>query len=87
MQLNIEKGASPPLHQGLMLTLYKYALALNPHGNPLAGRNENLDHFEEDIEEQPVDENSTAIEILAKEPNPCSPPIVAARRVLIPTKI
>lgn len=34
LQLNIEKGASPPLHQGLMLSLYKYALSLNPHDSP-----------------------------------------------------
>lgn len=48
VQLNIEKGASPPLHQGLMLTLYKYALALNPHGNPLNARNENPDRSDEE---------------------------------------
>lgn len=32
LKRSIEKGTSPPLHQGLMLTLYKYSLALNPHG-------------------------------------------------------
>lgn len=79
LHLNIEKGASPPLHQGLMLALYKHALVLNPHGNPLVAQNCNQNHNEEDNEDPFVVANPS------KEPIPFPLSIVAGRRVLIPT--
>lgn len=86
MQLNIEKGANSPLHQGLMLTLYKFPLSQNPHGNPLNASEENPDHSdEENVEFQEVD-NPKVDEPLVVEHSPYNPPVVVVRHFLIPAK-
>lgn len=45
-----------PLHQDLMLTLYKFSLAQNPLNNPLMDRIEHPNMFDEDnVDQRRVD--------------------------------
>lgn len=87
LQINIEKGVGPPLHQGLMLSIYKPTLAFNPHGNPLVTRldNENRNAGNENCN---AGENAKPLEEAnpIKEHNPKLPLFFVVRNELTATK-